>query len=415
MIALIWLLAGALGLALATEPLKVNVRLPASRTAGKPLVVTVTARQGAKPAAELRLRVVFTHGRARVSALGRPTGRKGTYRARVVLVGAGRWRYEVRVGRRVAARGAFSVAPNRPVSRLAGATAFRACAGAGAFWPTMTLALDSGSAWVACKEDGKLVRLDASSGAVRATIRLPGARPIAGAAGLGSIWVLDGARGTLYRIDAQRNAIAAQSTLGLERPYNLWIGAGSVWTVDDATGEVLRVDTANLRIAARIPVGDGPSSLVFDGLVGWAVNHRDRRLVRFDAQTGAARTLTVLPGDTPERMAAANGSLWITGRGTDLLRVDPATRAVTATVEIGAGGIDVIEHAGSLWVPVRPDDPARSGFPVLAALKRIEAATGAATTVASATGPLDVHGLASDGTAVWLADNTNGALYRIAG
>jgi hypothetical protein len=29
-------------------------------------------------------------------------------------------------------------------------------------------------------------------------------------------------------------------------------------------------------------------------------------------------------GDAPQRMAWAAGSLWITGRGTDLLQVDPA-------------------------------------------------------------------------------------------
>jgi hypothetical protein len=83
---------------------------------------------------------------------------------------------------------------------------------------------------------------------------------------------------------------------------------------------------------------------MFEGSTAWVVNHRDRRLVRIDAEARTARVLGVLPGDAPERIAAANGSLWITGRGTDL----------------------------------------------------------------------DVHGLAWDGTAVWLADNTNGVLYRIA-
>ena len=33
---------------------------------------------------------------------------------------------------------------------------------------------------------------------------------------------------------------------------------------------------------------------------------------------------SVIPGDAPERMVMLAGSLWITGRGTDLLQVDPA-------------------------------------------------------------------------------------------
>ena len=35
------------------------------------------------------------------------------------------------------------------------------------------------------------------------------------------------------------------------------------------------------------------------------------------------------------------------------------------------------------------------------------------TTAATATGRVDVHGLAAGKGAIWLADNTHGVLYRI--
>jgi hypothetical protein len=38
---------------------------------------------------------------------------------------------------------------------------------------------------------------------------------------------------------------------------------------------------------------------------------------------------------------------------------------------------------------------------------------GEVTTVATATGRVDVHGLASGLGSVWLADNTSGFLYRL--
>jgi hypothetical protein len=75
----------------------------------------------------------------------------------------------------------------------------------------------------------------------------------------------------------------------------------------------------------------------------------------------------------------------------------------------------VIEHAGSLWVPVRAADQTQSGFPRLDDVRRVDAASRPATTVATASGRLDVHGLADGGAVVWLADNTNGVLYRLAG
>jgi uncharacterized protein YraI len=74
--------------------------------------------------------------------------------------------------------------------RIPGADAVRACAGAGPYWPTMTLAVRGSTAWVACKEEARLVRLDLARGKTLARVRLPGA-PIAVALGYGSLWALD--------------------------------------------------------------------------------------------------------------------------------------------------------------------------------------------------------------------------------
>jgi hypothetical protein len=103
----------------------------------------------------------------------------------------------------------------------------------------------------------------------------------------------------------------------------------------------------------------------------------------------------------------------VTGRGTDLLRVDPETGEVKATIEIGAGGIDVVAAAGSLWVPVRSAAVDPTGFPTMDTLERVSATTGRVTTAARASGRVDVHGLVAQGGFVWLADNTSGQLYRV--
>jgi len=413
MTALPWLLAGVLALPASAAP-TAKLRVEGVPVAGKPFTATATARRNGKPASGLRLRVLFTRSGRRVAVAAHSVGR-GRYRVRAVLGAPGRWRYDVRAGRRSLGRGSLSVA-SPPLSRLSGAAAFRVCAGAGPFWPTMTLAVDGAAVWVACKENGKLQRVDAATGTVRATIALPGSTPIAVVAGLGSIWALDGPPGTLYRIDPATNRVAARNVLGVARPYNLWIGAGSVWSVDDSSGDVLKIDPVTLQLVARIPVGDGPADLVFQGTDCWVINHRDLKLVKIDTRTSTARTLAVVPGDAPERMAWAAGWLWITGRGTGLIQVDPATGAAVATVGLGpAGGIDVIEHGGALWVPARASEANQSGFPRLATVVRVDPTTRASITVASASGRLDVHGLAAAGSVVWLADNTNGVLYRLPG
>jgi hypothetical protein len=78
---------------------------------------------------------------------------------------------------------------------------------------------------------------------------------------------------------------------------------------------------------------------VFDGSTAWAVNHRDLALVRIDTAANTARRLVTLRADAPERLVLAVGRLWITGRGTDLLEVDPATGSELRTVDIGTHGV----------------------------------------------------------------------------
>jgi hypothetical protein len=113
-------------------------------------------------------------------------------------------------------------------------------------------------------------------------------------------------------------------------------------------------------------------------------------------------------------MTFALGSLWVTGRGTDLLKVNPATGAIEQSIEIGASGIDLVAAGDDIWVPTRSDAVDPTGFPTMDALKRVSMTTGAVTTVARPTTRLDVHGLAAAGGAVWIADNRKGRLYRMA-
>ncbi len=302
-------------------------------------------------------------------------------------------------------------APAAQGGRLPGAAQFKACAGAGPFWPTQTLALAGSTAWVACKEQARLVRLNTKSGRLGGSVRLD-APVIAVAVGYGSVWALDSAS-TLYRVDPSTARLTRRTSLGASAPYNIWIGGGSVWVADDQGRSVIRASAATGKVVARVPVGDGPADMVFSATTAWVISHRDRALDRIDLATNAVARVATIPGDAPERLARLAGSLWITGRGTDLLRIDPQTGAVTATIDIGASGIDVVAAGGTLWVPSRSAAVDPSGFPTMEALRRVSASTGRVTTAARASGRLDVHGLQARGGFVWLADNRAGVVYRV--
>jgi hypothetical protein len=276
----------------------------------------------------------------------------------------------------------------------------------------MTLALSGSTAWVACKQQARLVRMALPSGRTTARVQL-GGQVIAVAVGLGSVWALD-AGSTLYRLNPRTAQVTKRIPLGATAAYNIWIGGGAVWVADDQGARVLRISPATNKVVARIPVGDGPADMVFVGRRAWVLTHRDNTLYRIDTATNVPTSLAIVGGSNAaaERLAVAGNSLWVTGRGVPLLEVDPESGETRRSVDIAGTGIDVVATGGALWVPVRTAAVDRTGFPTMTAVRRVTTA-GTVTTVATARGRVDVHGLAVGLGYVWLADNTSGFLYRL--
>jgi streptogramin lyase len=331
---------------------------------------------------------------------------RNRYRLRAVFPFSGAWQLRSR-GRTF---GSVKVSPAGPLpSAIPSARAFRLCNGSSPPFPQYALAVD-GSLWVGCRAGATLRRVDPATGEARAILRVSGASPYAVAAGFGAVWSAE--RGPVVgRIDL-RTGRATQAFTGTGFSY-VWTAAGSVWAHDDDARRLIRYDPIARRIVAQLPTGDGASALVEQGGLIWIVNHRDGTLERIDPASNSITPLSKLPGDAPERMVFAAGSLWVTGRGTDLLRVDPATGAVQATIEIGAGGIDVRAAGGSIWVVAPTTEDDLRGNPFVERVLRIDPAANAIVETIRPTGRVTVNGTAVTGTAFWIADTEHGRLYRL--
>jgi hypothetical protein len=166
-------------------------------------------------------------------------------------------------------------------------------------------------------------------------------------------------------------------------------------------------------VVARIRAGDGPASMAFAGGTAWVINHRDTTIDRIDLATNRSSLLRRLGGEAPERLVWSHGSLWVTGRGTDLLELNPENGAIRKTIEIGASGIDLVAAGDALLIPTRSDAVDPTGFPTMDALRRVSMSSRLVSTIARPTSRLDVHGLAAARGTVWIADNRRGYLYRI--
>jgi streptogramin lyase len=397
------LAAGALA---ASKPVRL-ARGTKPPTAMRAWTATVIAARGKRPKT-----LDASAGISRLSARFARSGPR-RFRARMTLPFAGRWRLKARAGSRRYALGAVRAAPPAPVeSALPGATATRICGGAGPPYPQYALAVDDQGLWVACRGAGTVERIDAGTGQVNGVLRLGGSAPYSIAAGAGAVWSVD--RSTaLTRVDETTGKRRA-STLESDSAY-LWWAAGNVWVAEDGTSTLARVDPATRRVTARIPTGNGTSSLVTDGVSAWITNHREATLDRIDLASNSVGRLAHLPGDAPERMVALAGSLWVTGRGTDLLRVDPVTGALQATIDVGAGAIDLAAARGSIWVFAPSTDDDQRGVPFVERMLRVDPATNVIVETVRPTARVVLDGVVSDGDTIWLADTAGGRLYRFGG
>ena len=97
-----------------------------------------------------------------------------------------------------------------------------------------------------------------------------------------------------------------------------------------------------------------------------------------------------------------------------LKRITPSfDSCAPATIEVGAGAIDLQQAGGRVWVfaPSAADD--RRGLPFAERVLEVDPDSNRIVRTIRTRGQVVVNGLASDGTSVWAADTTNGRLYRI--
>jgi hypothetical protein len=178
-------------------------------------------------------------------------------------------------------------------------------------------------------------------------------------------------------------------------------------------------------VATTITMGKHPTDAAIAPSGVWVTNWLDLTVSRIDPATNSVlQTLKVgtatLAGDVLDVMAPSNiafgeGSLWVALEGLHLdpsavpevqpkagaiLRLDPTTAAVQATIPIGTGPIDIVVSPGAVWVALINDK----------SVARID------TTTNQATGSIPVTsfplGVAFGAGSLWVGGE-NGSVTRI--
>jgi YVTN family beta-propeller protein len=216
------------------------------------------------------------------------------------------------------------------------------------------IAFGSGSLWVANVDDQTISRVDPRTLQTVGAINVddpPTGIAVAG----GGVWVVSaGPTATsvsVRRIDAQFDVFDLALRIGTVVPGSsaaLAARGDTLW-VAPSSGELTRLDPATGRILQHRDPNASPTGIDLgaDGTV-WVTDNEADNVTQVDP-TGLVTPIAV--GHGPSGIAVGDGGVWVAYTGDDeVVRFDPSTRAVTATIPVGHAPAGVAVGAGSVWV-----------------------------------------------------------------
>jgi virginiamycin B lyase len=174
----------------------------------------------------------------------------------------------------------------------------------------------------------------------------PVAAPCAAATGGGFVWVSEYGAPYLLKINPKTNKVVAKTGIG-SGSCGLGYGAGSLWIEDTSSSTISRVSVATGKRIKAIPVGLQPYDATFAYGAAWATAYATGELERIDPATNRVVKRWKLPQATG--VVGAFGSLWATGTA-GVIRVDPATNALVATIPIESGAAWTAASDDAVWV-----------------------------------------------------------------
>jgi streptogramin lyase len=172
------------------------------------------------------------------------------------------------------------------------------------------------------------------------------ASPCAAAAGGRYVWVSDYGSPYLQKIDPRTNKIVGKTMIGFGS-CGLAFGAGSMWIEDTSSSTISRVSTTTGKRVKAIAVGATPYDATFAYGSAWTTTHGQGDLERIDP----ARNKVVARWkiDQAIGVVAAFGSVWAAGTE-GVLRVDPTTSKLLATVPVAGGAGWTAASSDAVWV-----------------------------------------------------------------
>ena len=204
--------------------------------------------------------------------------------------------------------------------------------------------------------DGNLWALDIGSGIVRLN-PITGAvlQTVPGISGYfidvegTTAWVTDVGH-SVDRVDLVSGKVVATIDVPAG-PKEIAVLDGSAWVTCDSGQTVARIDVATNKVTARIHTLGGPANLAVEHDAAWVWTH-EQQLVRIDPKTNTI--IATIDGVAPgpgAGLAVGGGYTWV-AVSEGIARVDPATNRIEDVIPLPQPGswMDIAYLEGELWV-----------------------------------------------------------------
>jgi virginiamycin B lyase len=173
------------------------------------------------------------------------------------------------------------------------------------------------------------------------------------------LWALTGS-GAIARLDPATNVLRPLATVDpAHMDGRLAANARGVWLNDFDADLVYRFDPVSLKIV-KISVLHNPEGLAVDPRNGavWVASHRGGTVVRIDPATNRV-VATIAAGNVgpsgPHQIGLGLGSVWVgVPNSSSVYRIDPATNSIMATIAIPSNASPCSGFAFSqqaVWMP----------------------------------------------------------------
>ena len=271
------------------------------------------------------------------------------------------------------------------------------------------LEVTNDAVWVTSHWDAELYRVDPSTNEIVATFTIPS--HIEGVRAVGdSLWLSRYEPNEVIRIDPVTGSLTTR--LGFDSQPSMASDGTRLWVIADRGGEglVVEIDPDTGEEIGQIPLDAPPGSATYDRDLGvgslWVSNPGAQTVSRVDLSAGRVTTVIDVDGE-PRGVLAEGGSIWVVVNKAgaepvgSVVRIDPSSAAVTATIPTGRWINGFAAGDGMIWA-TNFDDGTVS-------VVDAESATVVATTpIGNRPGGVAIgHG------SVWITPHRRNALVRI--